>query len=324
MEPLLVVRDLAVHYVADGRPPSPALRGLRFSVDRAEAVGILGESGCGKSTLALALMRLLPGAAQLVGGAIQFEGRDLVGLNEAEMRRLRGAKISLVFQDPSAALNPVLRIGRQVADVISAHHDWDRGRCREAAIAALREVNLGDDGRIAAAYPHQLSGGQRQRVVLAQALACRPALVVADEPTSALDTTVQADILALLQKLRRELGLTLLLISHDPNVLAQVADRILVMYAGQVVEDGPTQQVLRTPLHPYTQSLLNCIPQNGQAGGATRFTPIRGNPPRATDLVPGCAFEPRCSEKMDVCATRMPAEVDPALGHIVRCFKYGG
>jgi peptide/nickel transport system ATP-binding protein len=317
MEPLLAVRELSVQYTARGRPPLAALCDVSFEVTAGEAVGILGESGCGKSTLALALMGLLPEAARISQGEILFKGSSLLGLRESAMEKIRGAEMSLIFQDPSTALNPLLRVERQVADVIAAHHDWPRARCAEAASLILSEVGLSDHGRISSSYPHQLSGGQRQRVVIAQALACHPALLIADEPTSSLDTTVQAEILALLKRMRAEHGLALLLVSHDPAVLADMVDRILVFYAGELVEDGRALEVLQAPLHPYTQALLNC-----RRRGALH--PIPGQPPDLQDLPEGCSFEPRCPLRMPICITAPPDESEPEKGRRVRCFKYSG
>ncbi len=325
MDPVLQVRDLRVQYVSSGKPPAQVLRGVSFEISGGESVGILGESGCGKSTMALSVISLLPSSARVTGGSIVFRGRELLNLPERAMQQIRGAEISVVFQDPSSALNPVLRVGTQIADVIFAHRGWPRRRCRATAKALLPEVGFPDTGRIYEAFPHQLSGGQQQRVVIAQALACRPALLIADEPTSSLDSTLQAEILALLRRLRRELGISLLFISHNPAVLAEVTDRILVIYAGEIVEKGTTQRVLTAPLHPYTQALLRCLPgaARNNRRAQTRAV-IEGIPPDPAEHLPGCPFQPRCAERMEVCVTRMPAEVEPFAGRCVRCFKYGG
>jgi len=301
------------------------LRGIGFSVGKGESIGLLGESGCGKSTMALAILGLLPASARVNCGSICFQEQELVGLPERAMETIRGAALSLIFQDPSSALHPILRVGTQIADVIAAHHrDWSRRRCREAAAIALNDVGLTDRGRFYASYPHQLSGGQRQRVVIAQALACRPALLIADEPTSSLDSTVQAEILTLLKSLRQERTLSLLFISHNPAVLAEIADRVLVIYAGQIVEEGSTPEVLASPLHPFTRALLRCLPRDRQGDQIPRFAGISGSPPDPSETSVGCVFAPRCAERMEICGTRMPAEVQPEMGHAVRCFKYGG
>jgi oligopeptide/dipeptide ABC transporter ATP-binding protein len=326
MEPILQVRDLHVDYASDGTPPARVLRGISFSVGKGEAIGWLGESGCGKSTLALAILGLLPASARVTCGSIHFQERELVGLPERAMETIRGAALSLIFQDPGSALHPILRVGTQIADVIAAHHrDWPRRRCREAAATALNEVGLADSGRFYASYPHQLSGGQRQRVVIAQALACRPALLIADEPTSSLDSTVQAEILALLNRLRRELDLSLVFISHNPAVLAEIADRILVIYAGQIVEEGGAQDILDSPLHPFTRALLRCVPHHQKRNQVPQpLSVIPGNPPDPAETFTGCVFAPRCAERMAICDTTMPAEVQPEMGRTVRCFKYNG
>ncbi len=322
MDPLLKIADLSVHYRSRGGEESWALRGVGCVVNAGEAVGILGESGGGKSTLAHAVLGVLPDAARCEGGSIQFKGRELLGIPEAEMRLIRGAQISLVPQDPATALNPVRRVGKQIADVVASHHDWSARRCRSVAEETLGEVGLRDIARIYSAYPHQLSGGQRQRVAIAQALACRPALLIADEPTSLLDTTVQSEILSLLMRLRVTFGLTTLFISHNPAVLAEVTDRILVFYAGQVLEDGSSQDVLNSPLHPYTQALLRCLPR--APGALSEFKSIGGDPPDLRTPPLGCAFEPRCRERMEECAAHAPQDVSPAPARRVRCFKFGG
>jgi oligopeptide/dipeptide ABC transporter ATP-binding protein len=325
MAPLLQVRDLRVDYLPDGAAPSSVLRGIGFSVGKGESIGLLGESGCGKSTLALAILGLLPASARVTCGSICFQEHELVGLPERAMATIRGAALSLIFQDPSTALHPILRVGTQIADVIAAHHrDWSRRRCREAVAIALHEVGLADSGRFYASYPHQLSGGQRQRAVIAQALACRPALLIADEPTSSLDTTVQAEILTLLKSLRQERNLSLLFISHNPAVLAEIADRVLVIYAGQIVEEGGMREVLASPLHPFTRALLRCLPRARQSNPIPQFSGISGSPPDPAETSTGCVFARRCAERMEICSTRMPAEVQPEMGRSVRCFKYGG
>jgi oligopeptide/dipeptide ABC transporter ATP-binding protein len=325
MKPLLEIRDLHVDYLGDGAPTAQVLRGVSFAVGRNESLGILGESGCGKTTLALAILRLLP-ACWRIRGAISYNARELVGLPEREMEKLRGAEVSLIFQDPSTSLHPTLRAGTQIADVAAAHHrKWSRRQCREAAQAILKEVGFENAERIYASYPHQLSGGQQQRVVIAKALISRPPLLIADEPTSSLDTTMQAEILTLLNQLRQEHTLALVFISHNPAILAEMVDRILVVYAGQIVEEGPVHQVLTSPLHPFTHALLQCVPREAAHNGADRrLSPIPGSPPDPAETAAGCPFAPRCAERMEVCASRMPTEVQPQPGRKVRCFKYGG
>jgi oligopeptide/dipeptide ABC transporter ATP-binding protein len=325
MEPLLEVRDLHVDYLSDAAPAAQVLRGVSFVVGKNECLGILGESGCGKSTLALAILRLLP-ACSRVKGAISYKARELVNLPEREMEKLRGAEVSLIFQDSSSSLHPTLRAGTQIAEVAAAHHrDWSRRQCREAAEAILKEVGFENAKHIYASYPHQLSGGQQQRVVIAQALISRPPLLIADEPTSSLDTTTQAETLTLLKRLRQKHNLALLFISHNPAILAEMADRILVVYAGQIVEEGNVSQVLTFPLHPFTHALLQCIPREAPHNGTDpQLSALPGNPPDPAETPVGCPFAPRCTERMEICASRMPAEVQPQPGRKVRCFKYGG
>lgn len=324
---LLRVRDLSVRFAADPGVAVPAIEGIGFEIASGEALGILGESGCGKTTTALALLRLLPPGGRIVRGSILFAGQELLAADERELEKIRGAEISLIFQEPGIALHPTMRVGDQVSEVIHAHRDWSWNRCREEATAVLAEVLPRDAARIFAAYPHQLSGGQRQRVLIAQALACRPQLVIADEPTAALDTTTQAEILALIKGLKRRLGIALLLITHNPALLPGLADRVLVMYAGRIVEEGPLEGVCRKPLHPYTQALLGSLPHTvGDARGAAKakLPAIAGSPPDPAHLPPGCPFEPRCADRMAACTAREPEEVWPEAARRVRCFKYGG
>ena len=316
--PLLEVRDLSVRY-----PGVVALDRLNLEVAAGEVLGVLGESGCGKSTLATAVLGLLPSGGEVVEGSVRFRGRELVGLAERELRRVRGAQISLVFQEPTLALHPTRRVGEQVVEVIRAHWPRDRGRwskklARQSAEELLREVGFrGEDG-VYHTYPHQLSGGQRQRVVLAQALACRPALVMADEPTASLDSTIQKQVLELLGTLRQRFEVAFLFISHDPLVLAEVADRILVMYAGRRVEEGPASEVLRAPLHPYTRGLLESLPQPLERG---ELPALPGTSPVVRERRPGCLFEPRCPLRLERCRNQDPQEAAREPGHKVWCFN---
>lgn len=326
MEPLLEVRDLAVQIGSGAGCPSPILRGVGFDLNRGEAVGLLGESGCGKTTTALAILRLLPPAACLAGGSVRFCGRNLESLDEADMQKVRGAEIALISQEPAIALNPVLPAGVQIAEVIRAHRPSNRRQRRKEALSLLATVDFSDPARIYKAYPHQLSGGERQRVAIAQALACHPALVLADEPTAALDTIHQASILKLLKDLKQKFGLSLLLITHNPANLAGLADRVLVMYAGRIVEEGAVRDVLEKPLHPFTKGLLASLPRAPSqvavpAGG--RLTTIEGSPPDPANLPPGCSFAPRCSERMETCTKTTPAPVQAETSRRVECLLYG-
>ena len=260
IESLLAVQDLSVSFTSNGRH-TRIVNSISFSIAPGEVVGLLGESGSGKTSIALAVLGLLPSNAQIESGSIRLRGRELLGLGERELQKVRGKEVSLVFQEPGIALNPVLHAGQQVVEVLRAHNSWSRKRCREEAESVLDQVRLSDVARVYSAYPHELSGGQRQRVAIAQALVCKPGLVIADEPTASLDTTIQADILALLKDLQQRLSLAFLLISHNPAILQKMAQRILVLHAGRIVEQGNASQVLREPQHPYTRHLLACVPQ---------------------------------------------------------------
>ncbi len=322
MEALLQVRDLHVQYNLEKAGHVSALRGVDFEMTAGQSVGVLGESGCGKSTLATTIPGLLPAGASITRGSVRLRERELVGLEEMELRSIRGAEVELIHQEPALALNPVLRIGAQIADIVRAHMPGDRGSAIRQTQEMLQRVGLPGE-RFFRAYPHQLSGGQRQRVVIAQALVCRPQLVLADEPTSSLDSTTQSEILSLLQTLRQEMRVSLLLISHDPAVLATLCDRVLVMYAGKIVEQGPLSEVYRRPRHPYTQALLSLVASRQSGNGNVRLPAIPGHPPNLSQLPSGCSFEPRCAERLGACAVREPEEVEEGERR-VRCFKYGG
>jgi len=330
--PLLHVRNLAVSILVhathiDATSEIRPLKGVSFQIQRGEVVGLLGESGAGKTTLALALMRLLPSSSQVVQGSVDFEGRAFLSLDERELRKMRGARISLIHQD-SVVLNPVLRAGDHLVEVLRAHNNWPRRRYREKAIALLEDMELTDVDRIYAAYPHQLSGGQRQRIVISQALACEPALVIADEPTASLDPDTASEIVELLGRLKQRFQTAFLLISHDLVPLERLADRIMVMYAGRIVEEGSRDEILQQPLHPYTRALLACaLPQNTETGpwvGKRPIPTIAGTPPDPMHGTPGCDFESRCPDRMGICSTRFPEEIQPSTTHTVRCFKFGG
>ena len=303
------------------------VNGVSFQVQRGEVVGVLGESGAGKTTLALALMRLLPSSSRVVQGSIEFEGRTLLSLGDRELRKMRGARISHIDQD-SAVLNPVLRVGDYLVEVLRAHNSWPHRRYQEKAIALLEDMELRDVGRIYRAYPHQLSGGQRQRIVIAQALACQPALLIADEPIASLDPATSSEILELLGRLKQRFQTAFLLISHDLAPLARLADRIMVMYAGRIVEQGSRDEILQQALHPYTQALLACaIPQYTASDSVARKQPIptiAGSPPDLTHPSPGCDFDGRCRDRMGICGTRFPDRMQKSASHTVHCFKFGG
>ena len=327
MPALLEVRDLAVRYAGNGGPPGVAVDEVSLDVAEGEAVGLLGESGCGKTTLLLAILGLLPPSARVVSGTVRFRGRELRALADAELRGLRGAEISIVLQEPALALNPVRRAGAQVAEIVRAHRGGSRRRCREEALSTLADVGFPEPDRIYDAYPHELSGGQRQRVAIAQALVCRPALVLADEPTAALDSTAQAELRALLKELQGRFNLAMLLVSHDLGALAAIARRVLVMYAGRLVEAGPPAQVFAEPLHPYSRGLMAAVPRprlRSETHPRPFAVPIAGSPPDPAAVPPGCAFEPRCPDRLPACVERFPPETRMADGRRVRCFKHGG
>jgi oligopeptide/dipeptide ABC transporter ATP-binding protein len=302
---VLEVQDLRVAFHGR-REVVRAVDGVSFALDAGETVALVGESGCGKSATALALLRLLPApAGRIESGRVALDGEDLVTAADARLRALRGSAISMVFQEPMTSLNPVLAIGDQVAEAIALHQGLDDDAAFEAAVAMLARVGIPSPAVRAEAYPHQLSGGMRQRVMIAMALACRPRVLVADEPTTALDVTVQAQILALLADLQRELGMAVLLITHDLGVVAQSARRVLVMYAGRVVEEGSVEAVFARPRHPYTAGLLRSVPRSDRPGAA--LAPIEGAVPDPRERPPGCAFHPRCALAEPRCRVEAPA-----------------
>jgi oligopeptide/dipeptide ABC transporter ATP-binding protein len=311
MEPLLSVQNLRTVF-----GPVVAVDDVSFEVRKGETLGLVGESGSGKSVTAFSIIRLVQEPGAITAGRILFQGRDLLSLPERDMRQVRGAGIGFVFQEPMAALNPVMRVGAHIAEALTVHGLASRSAARQRAIALLRAVKISDPDKRIDDYPHQLSGGMRQRVMMAIALACKPPLVIADEPTTALDVTVQAQVLELLRDMKREFDLSLLLITHDLGVIAETADRVAVMYAGRIVEQGPVRQIFRNPQHPYTRGLLASIP-----GGAvgSRLKAIEGTVPNLAHLPKGCAFEPRCGERIGVCADSVPAEFMLDVGHSARC-----
>jgi peptide/nickel transport system ATP-binding protein len=319
------VRELTVTYSPEEGEPIRALDGVSIEIRSGEIVGILGESGCGKSTLASALLRLLAPHAKCEGGTILFCGRNLLNLSERELRAIRGREISLIPQDPALSLNPIMTAGSQAAEVLRAHLPLNAQQRRERVIELFREVGFDHPEEVYSAYPHQLSGGQRQRIAIAQAVACRPALLIADEPTGKLDATLQAEILALLSRIRRQHGTAILVISHDPTLFAGFADRIAVMYAGRIVEVGNSAEIFGRPLHPYTQALVRIAAASMVTGSSprVRLPAIEGESPDPACIPVGCRFEPRCSERMDICSRRYPREFMPEPSRPVNCFKYG-
>ncbi|HEX5473782.1 MAG TPA: ABC transporter ATP-binding protein [Vicinamibacterales bacterium] len=315
--PLLSVEGLTTVFDLPGGT-APAVLDVSFEVRPGETLCLVGESGSGKSVTALSILRLVQPPGRIAAGRIVFEGRDLRTLNEHEMRRVRGAGIALVFQEPMTALNPVFTIGSQIEETLAVH-GVARGRAaRDRAVALLESVSVPDPGRRIRDYPHQLSGGLRQRALIAMALACNPALVIADEPTTALDVTIQAQILDLLRDLRQRLGLALLLVSHDLGVVAEMADRVAVMYAGRIVEQAPVRELFCDPKHPYTRGLLASVP-GGAPGTTLRAMP--GTVPPLGQLPRGCAFAPRCPDRFEMCDDPPASMV--AGRSSVRCFLHG-
>jgi peptide/nickel transport system ATP-binding protein len=325
--PLLQVRNLKVLIRADGKHQIRTLEDVELDVFSGETLGLLGESGAGKTTLALAILRLLPTSSYAVEGSVKFQGVQLLTRSEHELRRIRGSKISIVYQDPSV-LNPALRVGDQIGEVLRAHFTWRRRQYRDKAMSLLRDVEMQDAERIYASFPHQLSGGQRQRIVIAQALACQPALVIADEPTASLDVDTTSEILGLLSRLKRRFDTSFLLISHEISTLTGLSDRIIIMYAGRLVERGSRGEMLKGPLHPYTRALFQCGSllrmRNVRETGGCRLPTIAGRSPDPSVATLGCDFENRCPERMSICRTRIPGETHVSNAHTVRCFKFGG
>ena len=317
---VLQVENLQVHYPGpDG--PVRAVDGITFRLEPGETFALVGESGCGKSATGMAILRLVePG--RIVAGRLLFEQSDLLKLTEKEMRRIRGARIGMVFQEPAAALNPVMRIGSQVSEALRIHKGLGRREALREAVRLLGVVALPDPEGQARAYPHELSGGMMQRVMLAIALSCSPSLLIADEPTTALDVTIQAQILSLLRRLRREFRLTVLLITHDLSVVAENADRVGVMYAGRLVEQAPTAALFEDPQHPYTRGLLRSMPGQPGAGASRRLPTLAGSVPDASRPPPGCRFHPRCPERFEPCAAVQPAEISTGPDRNVACFLF--
>ena len=320
MAPLLDVQHLTISFPVrqgDTLAYVRAVRDVSFAIGEGESLGLVGESGSGKSVTSLAIMRLLP-PHTIVQGKIEFAGQDLNSASDQAVRALRGRGIAMIFQEPMTALNPVMRIGDQVAEAVLAHHRVSKKEARQRAVEALRTVAIPDPERRARDYPHQLSGGQRQRVMIAMAIVNRPRLLIADEPTTALDVTVQAQILDLLAELRENFKLAMLFISHDLAVVSRVVDRVAVMYAGQIVEAGSAGAVLNQPLHPYTCGLMNSVPTL-RTDRTRPLQTVEGTVPAAACLPAGCSFEPRCDRRIAACATNQPELLEVAPAHWVRC-----
>jgi peptide/nickel transport system ATP-binding protein len=297
----------------------PAVNDVSFDIRAGETLGLVGESGSGKSVTALSIMRLVQPPGRIAAGRLLFKGRDLLQLDERTMRSLRGAEIALIFQEPMTALNPVFRVGDQIAETLLVHQRGTRREARDKAVELLRAVRIPHPESRVADYPHQLSGGMRQRVLIAMALACQPSLVIADEPTTALDVTIQAEILDLLRDMKAAMNLSLLLITHDLGVIAETADRVAVMYAGRIVETGPVRDIFRNPAHPYTRGLLASMP-GGRPG--ERLRAIEGSVPLLGALPPGCAFTPRCPDRFEPCPTAPPPDYTAGPEQSAKCYLH--
>ncbi len=318
-DPLLEIRDLRTCFEVEGRT-AWAVDGVSFAVRPGETLGVVGESGCGKSVTALSVLRLIPEPpGRIAGGQILFDGRDLVGVDEREIRRIRGNAISMIFQEPMTSLNPVFRVGYQIGEAIQLHQKATRAEARKRTIELLEQVGIPSPAERVDEYPHQLSGGMKQRVMIAMALACRPRLLIADEPTTALDVTIQAQILELLKELQREFGMAIILITHDLGVIAEMADRVAVMYAGKIVELSSTTDLFDSPKHPYTAGLFASLPQF--AGARRRLRVIPGEVPNPLAFPAGCRFHPRCPAAADVCREAVPPLVEVAAGHSSACVR---
>lgn len=322
-KPLLEVKGLKTYfYTEDG--VVRAVDGVNFEVYPGEVLGIVGESGCGKSVTSLSIMRLISRPGRVDAGEILFEGADLLKLSEEEMTKMRGNRISMIFQQPQTALNPVFKVGDQLAEVLNVHQDMGKEAGHKRAIELLKMVGVPDPARRVEAYPHELSGGMAQRVMIAMAIACVPDLLIADEPTTALDVTIQAQILDLIRDMRRELGTSVILITHDLGVVAEMAERVAVMYAGEIVEQTDVQLLFDEPLHPYTQGLIGSIPVLGEI--KDKLDVIPGSVPNLVNLPSGCRFAPRCQARfkhaLTICTETKPELQEVKLGHQVRCWLY--
>jgi peptide/nickel transport system ATP-binding protein/oligopeptide transport system ATP-binding protein len=320
---LLEVRDLRVHFFTrDGI--ARAVDGVDFHVDPGESLGIVGESGSGKTVTSLALLRLVPPPARIVGGSILLQGEDLLKKSDRELTRIRGRRIAMVFQNPATSLNPIATIGAQLAEILIWHQRISRAQAEARIVALLDMVGIADTGVRLRQYPHELSGGMKQRIGIARALLCEPKLVLADEPTTALDVTIQAQVLDLLIELRRRLNMAMVLVTHDMGVVARVADRVTVMYAGRVCETADVRTLFRNPSHPYTRALLESMPRLDRSYASGRRLPaIAGQPPDAIHLPAGCRFRTRCPEALDECARLLPQATPLTPYHSVACLRRG-
>jgi oligopeptide/dipeptide ABC transporter ATP-binding protein len=320
--PLLTIRNLETHFFSAGKVVR-ALDGISFEILEGEVFGLVGETGCGKSVTALSILRLIPfPPGKIVAGSIRFKDKDILSLSPDQMRAFRGKEISMIFQEPMTSLNPVFRIGDQMREVIMLHQRLGKPEAWEAAVRMLERVRIPDARKVARQYPHQLSGGMRQRVMIAMELSCRPALLIADEPTTALDVTIQAQILRLLKEMKKEMGTSILLITHDLGVVAEMCNRVAVMYAGSIVEQADAIEIFEQPKHPYTQGLWGAIPLIDQERESLAVIP--GTVPDLGRLPQGCKFHPRCPHRSGPCVGERPPMVEVSPGHHAACYLYGG
>ncbi len=322
MGALLSIGSLETHFFSAGKVIR-ALDGISFEIQEGEVFGLVGETGCGKSVTALSVLRLIPfPPGKIVAGSIRFRDTDLLSLPPDQMRAFRGKEISMIFQEPMTSLNPVFRIGDQMREVIMLHQRLGKTAAWEAAVRMLERVRIPDARKVAGQYPHQLSGGMRQRVMIAMELSCRPALLIADEPTTALDVTIQAQILRLLKEMKKEMGTSILLITHDLGIVAEMCNRVAVMYAGSIVEQAEVIEIFEQPKHPYTQGLWGAIPLIDQEKDS--LTVIPGTVPDLGRLPSGCKFHPRCPHRFEPCDGKRPPMLEVSPGHHAACFLYGG
>ena len=315
---LLEIKDLTIHYITDDGTVK-AVNGIDLTLEEGDTLGLVGETGAGKTTTALGVLRLVPNPpGKIIGGQILYKGEDIMEKSEAQMRKIRGGEISMIFQDPMTALNPVLKVGDQIAEVIHLHGNCSRTEAMGRALEMLEMVGI--PAERASDYPHQFSGGMKQRVVIAIALACNPKLLLADEPTTALDVTIQAQVLEMMNELKKKFGTSMILITHDLGVVAESCDKVAIMYAGEIVEYGSLQHIFNEVAHPYTKGLFGSLPSLEK--DVHRLNPIEGLMPDPANLPEGCKFHPRCPEATEACAHKCPKATEIAPGHIVRCLKF--
>lgn len=319
MNEILDIQDLHTYFYTYGGVVK-ALNGINLKIREKETVGLVGETGCGKSVTALSILRLIQYPGRIVQGKILFKGENLVSQSESEIQRIRGNRISMIFQEPMSALNPVLTIGDQISSVIKLHQNMSKGKARQETLQVLQEVRIPDATKVVRQYPHQLSGGMRQRVMIAMALACKPELLIADEPTTYLDTTIQAQVLRLMKDLKDQLGVSMILITHNLGIVAQTCDRVAIMYAGNIVEMAPVKEIFENPKHPYVSGLLRSIPSVTKH--SDRLEVIVGSVPNLVNPPGGCRFHPRCPKVMPTCSRELPQMTRITNDHTVSCYLY--